>query len=247
MSGTVSEQDLRRVLDVIDAAQAEPPATPGGVPDALLQALGVLVPSDAVSFYDPDPATATSYLSQDWDGATTTIVRNEVPEPNDPFWQHYADTPCCSYPTASGDDRTVTMRGDFYTPLQWRQTAMYADVFRADGFDDELMCCLPAAGTRSPRLLFFRSTDSFDERDRLVLTLLRPHLVELRRRAPLPLTARQTELLRMVAAGSSNAEIAAALFVSPHTVRKHLENAYAKLGVHTRADAWARLAGGTVG
>jgi DNA-binding CsgD family transcriptional regulator len=240
MAGTVSEQDLRRVLDVVDAAQNGPAVTPDGVPDALLQALAALVPSDVVTFYDPDPATATSYVCQDWDGDRTTLVRNDVPEPHDAFWRHYADTPCCSYPTTSGDTRTVTMRGDFYTALQWRQTAMYADVFRADGFEDEVMCCLPGTGTRSPRLLFFRTTSSFAERDRLVLTLLRPHLVELHRRARGALTQRQTELLRMVAAGSSNAEIAATLFVSPHTVRKHLENIFARLEVTSRTAAVAR-------
>jgi DNA-binding CsgD family transcriptional regulator len=102
------------------------------------------------------------------------------------------------------------------------------------------MCCLPASGSRSPRLLFFRSTDSFGERDRLLLTLLRPHLLELRRPTPAPLTARQFELLRLVASGSSNAEIAATLFVSPHTVRKHLENIFARLEVTTRTAAVAR-------
>jgi len=240
MAGTVSEQDLRRVLDVVDAAQSAAATTAGGVPDALLPALATLIPSDVVTFFDSDPATATSYLSQVWDGGSTTVVRSDVPEPDDPFWRHYAGTPCCSYPTTSGDDRTVTMRGDFYSSLQWRQTAMYTEVFRADGFDDELMCCLPAVGTRSPRLLFFRSASGFDERDRLVLTLLRPHLLELRRHVPPPLTPRQTELMRLVAAGSSNAEIAATLYVSPHTVRKHLENIFARLEVTSRTAAVAR-------
>ena len=40
-----------------------------------------------------------------------------------------------------------------------------------------------------------------------------------------------------------NAEIAEILWLSPSTVRKHLENAYGKLGVHTRTAAVARLRG----
>lgn len=42
--------------------------------------------------------------------------------------------------------------------------------------------------------------------------------------------------------GMTNREIAAALVVSPTTVRKHLENAFAKLHAHTRTEATARLA-----
>jgi DNA-binding CsgD family transcriptional regulator len=55
------------------------------------------------------------------------------------------------------------------------------------------------------------------------------------------LTAREREILDLVADGRTNAEVASALWISPGTVRRHLENAYAKLGVHTRTAAVARL------
>ena len=45
----------------------------------------------------------------------------------------------------------------------------------------------------------------------------------------------------LVAAGKTNAEIARLLRISPGTVRKHLENTYGKLGVHTRTAAVAAL------
>jgi DNA-binding CsgD family transcriptional regulator len=41
--------------------------------------------------------------------------------------------------------------------------------------------------------------------------------------------------LRWVAAGLTNDEIAAHLWISEHTVRKHLENVNRRLGVHSRA------------
>ncbi len=53
------------------------------------------------------------------------------------------------------------------------------------------------------------------------------------------LTAREVEVLRLVAAGKSNHEIAVDLFISDHTVRRHLQNAFRKLGVSSRAGATA--------
>lgn len=55
------------------------------------------------------------------------------------------------------------------------------------------------------------------------------------------LTVREQEILEQVAAGRTNAEIAARLWLSPGTVRRHLENIFGKLGVHTRTAAVAAL------
>ena len=56
---------------------------------------------------------------------------------------------------------------------------------------------------------------------------------------PTGLTAREVEVLRLLAAGKSNRAIAAALFLSPHTVERHVANVYAKTGAHGRAEATA--------
>jgi DNA-binding CsgD family transcriptional regulator len=53
------------------------------------------------------------------------------------------------------------------------------------------------------------------------------------------LTARELEVLRHVAAGKTNREIAAELVVSEHTVARHLQNIFAKLGVSSRTAATA--------
>jgi ATP/maltotriose-dependent transcriptional regulator MalT len=53
------------------------------------------------------------------------------------------------------------------------------------------------------------------------------------------LTARELEILRLLATGESNREIAAALVISDHTVRRHVQNIFAKLGVSSRAAATA--------
>jgi DNA-binding CsgD family transcriptional regulator len=62
-----------------------------------------------------------------------------------------------------------------------------------------------------------------------------PRLVE-----GLGLTRREEEVLALVAQGKTNAEIAAALWVSPSTIRKHLEHIYEKLEVSNRTAALAR-------
>jgi DNA-binding NarL/FixJ family response regulator len=58
---------------------------------------------------------------------------------------------------------------------------------------------------------------------------------------PGPLTDREAEVVRLVARGRTNREIAAELFISDKTVARHLSNIFAKLGVSSRAaaTAWA--------
>lgn len=87
---------------------------------------------------------------------------------------------------------------------------------------------------------------------RLVIELLgaRPHFVlllaeeldevPLRVLRPLGLTAREAEVLRWVAEGKRDGEVAAILRLSPRTVQHHLERIYRKLGVQTRTAAAAR-------
>lgn len=52
-------------------------------------------------------------------------------------------------------------------------------------------------------------------------------------------TRRETEVLRLVAAGKTNPEVAAELGVSRNTVKRHLDNLFAKLGLSTRTEAAA--------
>lgn len=55
------------------------------------------------------------------------------------------------------------------------------------------------------------------------------------------LTAREQEVLELIASGSSNSEAAAQLVLSVRTVERHLLNAYRKLGVRSRAEAAAAV------
>lgn len=55
--------------------------------------------------------------------------------------------------------------------------------------------------------------------------------------SPAGLTAREVEVLRLVAQGLTDAQIAAWLVISPHTVHAHLSSIYSKLGISSRSAA----------
>jgi DNA-binding NarL/FixJ family response regulator len=53
------------------------------------------------------------------------------------------------------------------------------------------------------------------------------------------LSAREVEVMRLLAAGKSNRAIASELFISEKTVARHISNIFTKIGVSTRAAATA--------
>ena len=242
----VARPDLHGVLAVLDAADRSQPM-PGHFAAEVLLSLASLVDCDQLSYVDMDVAACTTFMMDDCEGGRVSSLATPCTDPDDAFFRHYAATPSCSYPTLTGDHRTVTMRSDFTTDKEWLQSPMYLDCLAEHGVRSEMMCPLPSTGTRTRRLLFFRTgSQEFTDLDRSVLVLLRPHLVEVLRRSSAPagrapLTPRQRELMQLVAAGRSNAQIATLLFLSPHTVRKHLENVFQRLEVSSRTEAVARV------
>jgi DNA-binding CsgD family transcriptional regulator len=98
---------------------------------------------------------------------------------------------------------------------------------RRDGDHDAADRALRTARTTFERLGAVREVAS-------VNALLRPSTGAL-------LTPRQLEVLRLVARGATNREIGAVLFVSEHTVARHLANVFARTGTSSRAaaTAWA--------
>jgi LuxR family maltose regulon positive regulatory protein len=52
-----------------------------------------------------------------------------------------------------------------------------------------------------------------------------------------PLSSREKEVLKLMAEGLSNPEIAARLYLSPNTLKAHTQHIFGKLGVHNRVQA----------
>lgn len=158
------------------------------------------------------------------------------------------------------EQRVGTVKlSDFLTHRKLHGTELYNLLLAPISIEDSIALRLPVA--LMAEFVFDRAAD-FDERDRAVLDALSPHLTRLFRAhetrvrlrvaiallcqrngglygALSPLTGREREVLELAAEGRTNGEIAERLWISVGTVRKHLDNIYAKLGVHTRTAAAA--------
>jgi len=147
---------------------------------------------------------------------------------------------------------------DFISDRQFRRGGLYAEICKPLGVRAVMKVFLPTGGATGASLVFDTTRSRFAETDRLILQRLVPHLAQLRRNALarrtypaliyattaarirlLRLSPRERVVLARAAAGETNTAIAQALFVSPGTIRKHLEHIYDKLEVRTRTQAAA--------
>jgi DNA-binding CsgD family transcriptional regulator len=170
------------------------------------------------------------------------------------FWSIADEHPLCRHQLAYADF-SATRLSDVISWQRLTRTRVYAEWFRPDGIVAELEVGIARSRTRTRNFVFSRRTGDFSARDRAMLDLLAPHLTrihestELRRSAGVlaggnvdHLTAREAEILELVAAGLTNAAIAERLWISPGTVKKHLDSVYSKLGVANRTAAAAHVA-----
>lgn len=138
---------------------------------------------------------------------------------------------------------------DRMSAAEFHRLDIYRRVCQPLGTADSIRLYLPAPSGSARFFFFDRSHRGFSAHTRNLLEALRPHLAnarrghrdDLRASTKSPLTTREAMVMRCADAGASNAEIARQMFVSEHTVRKHLENIYRKLGVHSRTAALAAL------
>jgi DNA-binding CsgD family transcriptional regulator len=234
------------MLDVVEEPRRDD--TDDVPPRSLIRGLARLVPGLRCEFVELDWATCQQLVGQstDEDYYEDGFDYDADLEP-DPTWRLTRQHPNCRYLRSTGRMDVVQL-SDFITSRQLHNLEVYQQFFRLIGAEHVMTVPLPAPLGRTRDFVFDRGPGSgFTETERMMLTLLQPHLYQIykdaaaRRRAPARLTARQLDVLRCVALGMSNDQIAARLMIALGTVTKHLENAYARLGVTSRTAALARV------
>jgi DNA-binding CsgD family transcriptional regulator len=253
-----SDRDLRALAAIVSQDRPDLPDGDGLLPPSLLADLMGQIRCDGISVQRYDSGPQRGWVLQGIPAPSDDelkAAKDRDPAQLEHWWACHCDCQSCSYPERTSDLRSVVKPSDFYSARQWHSTRMYCEFYRPGGFEHELQLCLPDPAAPGPvcgpgrtvRVYFDRGPGpDFTDRDRALLVLLRPHLHQAvldaeRRRHPVPrLTPRQNQLLRLLAAGHTNTQIARRLGISEGTVRTHLEHIYGKLGVSSRTAAVTR-------
>lgn len=122
------------------------------------------------------------------------------------------------------------------------------------GIRDQLKVWLWRSPDSAACVSLDRTDAQISDRDVAVLAVVQQHLAVMREgtmsasankggRAKDRLTVREVQVLSWAAKGRRNHEIAELLFISPATMRKHLQHAYDKLDVRNRTEAVAAVMG----
>jgi len=194
-----------------------------------------------------------SYCEIDRRRDEVTFLTGTEPAPAAPgeeYWETLHEHPIRNHRARTGDLRALKIY-DFVTPRALRQTQFYTDFIRPYATPFMMTFGLPAPTGQTRTFILTREAGDFGERERTLLDLLQPHLSQIRRATEVrrharqavaiapngSLTTREAEILTWVAEGLPNRAIAETLWISPGTVRRHLDNIYAKLDAHTRTAA----------
>lgn len=248
MASRLTARDYRGMLDLVELAGTDESGR--AFDEAFVDALWRLVPCDVVAY-------------REWTEARGHYERSIVGEDVDErwtVWRHYNDVrhddPLpggAGVPKPEIVGRPLAL-DDVVSTRRFRRSAVYEEQCKPLGVRDVLKLFLPPAGSVCSAFVFDTSAPAFTGHDRLVLRRLVPLFVQIQRNARLRanvmrasarlegLTVREREVLGRAAAGETNEQIAAALFIGPSTVRKHLEHVLEKLEVRNRAAATALYA-----
>lgn len=160
------------------------------------------------------------------------------------FDRHFHEHPLVRYHAYQGGRGTQRI-SDSLPIEQFRRSALYNDYYRRIRIDHAMALPIYVRDGVLVSFVLNRTRRNFTDRERALLDVLRPHLARVYQRLNRlgGLTAREAEVLRWVAAGKSDVQIAAILHISARTVQKHLQHSYEKLGVESRTAAAMRANG----
>lgn len=251
-SRRLSAADLRRVLDTVFRVHAC--RTVSAFSHDGVQALLELIPADvlAVQLMRLNGEPLVMILSPDF-----PYTREQV----EFYRRHSAEHPMVRHYAIHGPGRARRM-SDVISWEEFERHPIYLRCLAPHGIRHTLGILLGAAAPgRRTGLSFDRRDADFTPREVALLEAVAPHVAQVLehlelhtgRKRPwrepstrdwlageLGVTNREAEALFLVAEGLDNAAIAAALGITVTTLKKHLQNAYAKIGVKRRHAA-ARL------
>ena len=245
----LSRSDLESVLDFAGEA-AVAAREPERVDARLLTVIGRLIDAELIRYVQSDPTYRT---------LRETALPHSLPPFSDDLLEALQgeDNPYRAYAARTRQRHFGATRiFDIVDRKAFRRTTLYRLVPYADA--PTVQVWMPGQDGSTWRLEAVRPGREFSDRELALLDAVRPwlELYEDRRvlgrqiaalrtvppdqRFLARLSAREHEVLDHLADGASNQNIADALQISPGTVRKHLENIYAKLQVTNRTAALAR-------
>jgi DNA-binding CsgD family transcriptional regulator len=239
----VGEADLGRITRMIASARSASPVEP--IPRATLAELRDLVGADEAEYFElrrADRGVVAHVQAEDVEpdpGSEETLRRYGAQNPLN--WRRWRP-----------DDGPMRLSARINRRALER-LEFYQGFLRANRVTDNLKVWLHSDAESAACVQLWRLGGTFSQRDEDVLGVLHRHLIDLRadalHRSPIvsgrdaTLTRREAEILSWAVRGASDSAIATRFGMSPATVGKHLENAFAALGVHSRTEALWRLAG----
>ena len=157
------ERDLRAVVAFLREAYAQPDLD--AFASATVAALPRVVGAQRVSYNEAHPRLGTirAVIAPDDGGARMNA-------------RQYREHPMFQRFLATGDGRAYKF-SDFLTTRALHATEMYQTHYRAIGVEHQMLICLGSPSPYSIGFALSRDRVDFDERDRSVLDLLRPHLI----------------------------------------------------------------------
>lgn len=239
----LSASDQRVLVDLLADAEAALIAGSAALLRVLREGLTRLIPSDLAltTHFDRHVGRTTTVASEPAFVAFRTH--------NLGYWGACLEAhPSVAYWADGGQERAVRF-SDLISQRAYQRLPLYNDFFRPFDVRHKLDTRLWLPRQSTIDVGFSRASRDFTDDERDLLCALQPHLESLAVRAAdagsasrqlqarFDLTLREAEVLAQLARGRTNLEIAGALFLSPGTVRKHLERIFRKLGVRNRTDA----------
>jgi DNA-binding NarL/FixJ family response regulator len=240
-SGAYDDSDLLEllgeVLGLLDLSELQV-----GMLDALARA----IPVRWASLNDIGPAGVEAlvipHLDESWTARFAELAHEN------PLYQRWLQT---------RDGRAYRFC-DVTTREELEATRLYREVYIPLGIHYQVALTLPNEPDRILAIVLHRDDREFTDAERDFLNRARPFLIQAYRNAiaysetgrpsatnmkealiAQGLTTRQAEVVRHVALGGSNRDVAVRLGLSDRTVQKHLQHAFRKLGVSTRSAAAA--------